>query len=112
MIRHAVLSFLVIAVAAAPAHRARGAEPVRDVSSTHHSSLWRLRNLAGGRSRARAKPRRIQCGANRRATPTPRAPARLPGYWRTQRMRAIQATSPFGRLRLDVPPLIDLSSIF
>ena len=36
----------------------------------------------------------------------------LTRYWRTQRMRAIQATSPLGTLRLEGPPPIDLSSIF
>ena len=72
----------------------------------HNISLWRLRNLAGTR---RHHARRALGARIHVARVGTRALVR---YWRTQRMRAIQATSPLGTLRLEGPPPIDLSSIF
>ncbi len=77
----------------------------------HNISLWRLRNLAGARYAPGAFIAALIGALHFRGQSAGRT-ARLPAYWRTQRMRAIQATSPLGTLRLEGPPPIDLSSIF
>ena len=73
---------------------------------------WTTISVYGDFATSRARNGTVRAAAPGLASIVARGYARAYRYWRTQRMRAIHATSPLGTLRLEGPPPIDLSSIF